>query len=359
MAYVNIRPMLAVFLLSSLAFSQAPATGQAAEKAPAATAKPASEEVAPTAPVITIAGFCPGKQATAADCKTEVSRAEFERLAHALNPNMPEQTKAQLANAYARILVMSKLAQDRGLADKPDTKEAMHFLEMQTLSQLLVRDVQEEAAKVSAADVKKYFDEHAGQFSQATLQRIFIPKAPPNPQEKTDEAAVKAESDKILAAAKAPGADFTKLQKQAYDDLKITATPPPTELKDVRRDNVPPGQASAFELKEGEVSSAIDEPGGIYIYKMVTKKTPTMVEVEPEIRKTVEQERMQSEMEKLTANIKPQLNNAYFAGAGERPTPPSMQLPPAGTPKVTPKPPAASKPPATAPKSSTAPKTPK
>src|SRR4051812_24718835 len=99
MGYVKMRLLLALFLLSSLAFSQTPASGQAAETPSATATKPASGEVAPTAPVITIAGFCPGKQAAGAECKTEVSRAEFEKLAHALNPNMPEQTKAQLANA--------------------------------------------------------------------------------------------------------------------------------------------------------------------------------------------------------------------------------------------------------------------
>lgn len=352
------RQVFVVLLLSSLTFAQTASKAQATAplQTPAASAAEKTAELAPSAAVITVAGFCPGKQARGADCNTEVSRAEFEKLVKALNPAMPEPTKRQLANAYARMIVMAKLAEERGIAKKPEVQEVLRFTEMQTLSQLFVRELQEEAAKIPPAEVDKYYNDHAGQYTQATLQRVFIPKMPPNAQEKVDEAAVKAEGAKIVAAAKAPDADFGKLQKQAYEDLKITATPPPTDLKDVRRDNIPPGQAKAFDLKAGEVSEAIEEPGGIYIYRVVSKKTLTQPEVEQDIKKVIEQERMQSTLEKLTGNIKPELNETYFGGpAGERPQPPQL-LPPQ---TVTPKPAPAPKAPAAAPKSSTAPKTPK
>jgi hypothetical protein len=171
-----------------------------------------------------------------------------------------------------------------------------------------------------------------------------------------DEAAVKAEGAKMAAAAKVPTADFAKLQKQAYDDLKITATPPPTELKDVRRGNIPPGQVKAFDMNVGEVSDALDEPGGIYIYKVVSKKTLTQSEVEPDIKKTLEQERARAEMLKLTGSIKLDYNEAYFAEpAAERPQPPQLQAPRDATAQGAP---AAKAAPAAA-KIPTAPKTPK
>jgi hypothetical protein len=333
---------------------------------PAETAAPAKPaDISPAAPVITVEGFCPGKQATGPDCKTEVSRAEFDKLAHALNPNMPDQTKRQLANVYWRMVVMTYFAKEKGIDKstlaKETIPEVLRFTEMQALSQLLARQLQEDAANVSAADVQKYYSEHQGNYSVASLQRIFIPKMPASPQDKVNEAAAKAEGQKIATAAKAPDADFTKLQKQAYEDLKVSATPPPVDLKDIHRDNIPAGQAKAFDLPPGQVSEAIDEPGGVYIYKVISKKTMTEAEVEPDIRKTLAQERMQASMEKLIGGMKADFNEAYFGGGtGESQIGP-MSRPPQNSapPSITAKPPAASKAPVTAPKSSTAPKTPK
>lgn len=356
-----IRPVLTVLLLSALALAQSvPNPQPAMPQAPAPAAAPKPAELPASAAVITVMGFCPSAPSPGAECKTEITRAEFERLVRALNPAMPEATKRQLANAYARMLVMAKLADDRGITKKPETQDVLRFSQLQTLSQLFVRDLQEEAAKIAPADIEKYYTGHAAQYVQASLNRIFIPKMPPNAQEKADEATVKAEGTKIAGAAKVAGADFGKLQKEAYDDLKITATPPPVELKDVRRDALPPGQAKAFDLGVGEVSDAIDEPGGIYIYKVVAKKILTQAEVEADIRKALEQERMQASVEKLTGNIKPELNEAYFGGGEPPKPPPSVNIDAAPkTAPTTKSRPAATKAPAAAPKSTTAPKTPK
>src|SRR4051794_3717941 len=266
LGFQSMRLFLAVLFLSSLSLAQAAPKPQATTPppaaAPAATAeKPA--EVSPSTPVVTINGFCPGKQAGSADCKTEISKADMDKLASSVGA--PDARKRELANAYAQSLVMSSLAQERGIDKKPETQEVMHLLQMQTLSQMLARQIQQEAANIPAADIAKYYTEHANQYEQATLQRVFIPKMPPNPQEKVDEAAVKAEGTKIAAAAKPQNAYSRKRKKQVNRDQKTPATPPPTELKDVRRDNIPPSQAKAFDAKEGEVSDPVDDAGGIYI----------------------------------------------------------------------------------------------
>src|SRR5581483_4552551 len=56
----------------------------------------ADTKVAPEAPVITIQGFC-DKSKAAADCKTVITRAEFEKIVNALQPNMPKQQQKALA----------------------------------------------------------------------------------------------------------------------------------------------------------------------------------------------------------------------------------------------------------------------
>ncbi len=348
--------VLAVLLLSCSAFAQTapkPQTAAPATHAPSALAAEKPADV-PAADAIVINGFCPGKQATGADCKTEIPKADIDKIAEAVGA--PEARKRELANTYARALVESKLAQERGLDKKPQTQEVLKLVQMQTLGQLFEKDIREEAAKIPQADIDKYYADHAAQYEQATLQRIFIPKMPPNPQEKVDEAAVKAEGAKMVAAARQPNADFAKLQKQAYEDLKLTATPPPTDLKDVRRDNVPPAQAKAFDPNPGDVSEPIDDAGGIYIYKVVSKKKLTQPEVEADIKRALEQERAQAAMQKVVGQIKLDYNEAYF-GTPDRQAAPKLESPQTQAPPKSSSP--ASKAPATAPKSSTAPKTPK
>jgi hypothetical protein len=348
------RRLLVILLFSSVCFAQAPTTPKATAPAPTAGVTKTAE-VPPSAPVITVPGVCAGKPAAGADCKTEISREEFEKLANALK--IPEERKRELANGYAQLLAVTQVAEERGVTKKPEVQELLRFLRMQNVAQLLTRDIREQAANVPPAEIEAYYNAHKGQYTQATLERVFIPKMPPGAEQKVDETAVKAEGTKIAGAAKAPGADFTKLQKQAYDDLKITATPPPTDLKDVRASNVPAGQQKVFELNEGAVSEPIDEPGGVYIYKIVSKKTLTQPEVQQEIQKTLEQQRFQSEMEKLLSTIKPQLSDAYFGPAASEQGPPNPRPRPStdATPKTT----APSKAPAPGTKSSTPPKTPK
>ncbi len=320
------RTLLALLLLSCAAVAQTtpPAAKPApapASKAPApkAPAKPetAPAAVPPSAPVITINGLCehPGT-APAAECKTVVTRAEFDKLANSLNPEMPPATRIQLANAYWRMLVMAREADKLGIATRPETQEVLRFTRLQTLSQILVRDLQQKALNVPAAEVEKYYNEHKAQYEEASLQRIFIPKTPQEGKP-VDAAKLKAEADKIRAAA-AAGGDVKQLQQQAYTDLELKGSPPPVDLNNVRRETLPPNQAKIFDLAAGQVSEPLDESGGFYVYKMVSKRALSMPDVEQEIKRNLGQTRMQQEMEAITKDIKPDLNQAYF-GAGEGP----------------------------------------
>lgn len=363
--------LLTVLFLSSLAFSQAakpaaPAPAAETQAAPAPKpeqkqepAKPAEKkeaEVAGSAPVITIDGLCAKPAATPAECKTVITRADFDKLANALSPEMPQARRRQLAAAYAQVLILSEIAQKRGIAEKPDTQQILHFTRLQTLSQVLARDVEEEAKKVPPAEEQKYYDEHKANFTEANLQRIFMPKNPPEagatqPDEKAkaeQEAKVKAEADKIRAAA-AAGGDFEKLQKQAYDELGMKSSPPPTQAGVMRQSSLPPAQAKLFDLQPGQVSEVVDTPAGFYIYKLESKKTLALAEAKSEIDRALEMERRQQILESLTKNVKPVFNEQYFgpmtseagrppAGLGGpaagRPRPPARAMPPKAPPKA-------------------------
>jgi bifunctional DNA-binding transcriptional regulator/antitoxin component of YhaV-PrlF toxin-antitoxin module len=376
----------AVVLLASLAMGQAapnattPPPKSPATHAPSTGAKANESEVAPDAPVITVPGVCHSSSSHAKaaapagkeDCKTVITRAQFEALANALQPNMNAQTKRRLAEVYPRLLVMAQEARKRGLEDKPAFKELVQFNRLQILSQELGRNLKEEADNVSPADIEKYYKDNPEAFEQASLLRIYVPKEKQEPptkadtdakedaaedtaknaeKEKADEEAMKKVADDIQKRA-AAGEDFDKLQKEAYASAGIQGAPAPTNIGKMTRSQIPVNQRSVFDLKVGDVSQLFTEPNGYYIYKLASKETKPLDQARDEIRTTLAQQRLQDAMAKYQQENKATLNDAYFGPAGPPPMAPRMgaggppvgpggrpqptSAPPGGTPKLAP-----------------------
>jgi len=316
---------IAIFLLlASCAFAQAtqpqkPAApadpGAAASAAPpqAEQPKPAKPEDLPAdAAVVTLDGFCDkaSSGAAPADCKTVITKEQFERLASALQPNMPMATKRQLAGALAQATVLSTKATDEGLEKTPQGKEILEFTRQQALAKMLVMHVQQEAANVPQEEIDKYYKDHAGEYAQVNFKRIFVPRSSASGKE-PEPAEIKALAEKLRARA-AAGEDFDKLQKEAYEQTGVKTPPPPTTNNNMHKENLPPAHAQVFDLKPGELSQLIEEPGGFYIYRMESKTETPISQVGPQIKQTIERQMFQQQMEALTKSIKPVMNPAYF-----------------------------------------------
>ncbi|HMK28414.1 MAG TPA: peptidyl-prolyl cis-trans isomerase [Terriglobales bacterium] len=315
-----------LLFISTLVLGQQAAT----PPAPPATAA----DIPPTAPVITINGLCDHKPATGAapaDCKTTVTRAEFERLASSLSPNLPPAARQRLADEYTKALIFSAEAKKRGLDSGPRIDEIMRFVRMQIVSQDLVKQLQQEA-RPTPEQIAQYYKDHEAQYQEVALKRIFIPKnrAEAKPDEKPDEAALATNAEKIRARAVA-GEDFDKLQKEVFDAAGFK-TPPPTTIPSWRRQSVPASQASVFDLKPGEVSSVLSEAIGMYIYRLESKRTIPLEQVKSEIESNLSQEKLSAEMQSIASGVKTELNEAYFQGAQRPPVDASAAQP--GAPKA-------------------------
>ena len=178
-------------LLTAMAWGQAtsppPPPAQQPGAAPSAAANPAASKegdaakVAPDAAVITIAGLCdhPPAEKAAADpnCKTVITRAEFERILDAVQPNMPAPRRRQFAMRYSMALVMAGQAHEMGLDQGPKFEDRMKLMRIQVLSQEFNQAQQEKAGQVSDQDIADYYKNHAPDFEEANLQRIFVPRA--------------------------------------------------------------------------------------------------------------------------------------------------------------------------------------
>jgi len=364
---------LTVLLLAGIAVGQA---------APAATPKPSGQsqsagsnvpkqtaEVGPSTPVITIVGLCdkaaPGKTAAAKKpagaCKTVVTKAEFESLANALQPNMNAATKRMLADRYPKMLIFTEAAHKRGLDADPNFKKVLQFYRMQILTQELARSVKEKAEKVPETEIANYYKENAPEFEEADLQRVYVPKDKqtdtpagdkPADVQKSEQESLKKEADDLRARA-AAGETLDKLQKEAFDSAAVKGTPPQVGIGKLTRNELPMNHRPVLDLKAGEVSQVIADPNGFYFYKVISKDTKPLESVKSEIQNKLAQQKFQDEMQTIEQSAQTELNQAYFgtgpsmpgmpagsmhpAPGPTRPSPPSMGAPaqsapnPAGT----------------------------
>jgi hypothetical protein len=374
-------------LLATMAWGQAaPPPTPATPPAPADT----SASVPANAPVLTIEGVCAPqpKPATAkgaaakpasaktsastspADCKTVITKAQFEQLANNLAPNITPQMKKQLASVLPRLMAMAEDAKKQGLDKTPQYKERVKFRTMQVLAEELQQNIQEEAAKVPDADVEKYYKDHPENFEIYNLDRIFVPrtrqeaelKKEPGKNEKltSDEQKAKEAADKTTAeqgeqamtkladdlrTRAAAGEDFLKLQKEAFEAAGMKIESPTVNLPSTRRTSLSPAHGAAFDLKPGEVSQVISDAGGHYIYKLNSKTETPLEQAKAEIHGRLQNERMREQMDKLNSSFKVETNEAYFGPGGPGAMPPRPGRPTPGMRPGTPPAGATSQPP--------------
>ncbi len=376
------KSWLLCVLLATLAWGQAlpgtppaqpsPAQAPSAAKAPAPPA-----EVPENAVVLTIKGVCPPAPKTtaasktgangttaatakkSADCKTEITRAQFEKLTSALQqgPNpLNAQQKRQLAAQLPQLMAMSDAAKAKGLDKTARFAETMKFVKMRILTSELQQAVQEEADKVPPQKIAEYYKNNPEAFEQFSLERLFIPRykqaeaedkaqakeqeKPTEEQQKAKEAAEQAKREQgeqelnkladSLRERAAAGEDFAKLQKEAFDAAGTKVANPTVTLPPMRRTGLPAAHAAVFDLKVGEVSAVISDNGGHYVYKVVSKEVLPLDKVNEEIRNKLKSERSKEMMDKYTNSFQAIPNEAYFGPAG--PTGPGGrppgQLPP-------------------------------
>ncbi len=363
------KSWLMCVLLGTLAWGQAaPSAPPPSQAAPAPADSSAS--VPADAAVITVIGVCPAqpkttavkgtaaqpateaktpaKKTPAGDCKTVITKAEFEKLASAVAPNVTPQVKKQLAGVLPRFIGMSSEAKRQGMDKTPQFKETVKFAEMQILTTELQRKIQEEAAKVPPADIEKYYKEHAETYEQFNVDRLFVPRTKQSEAEAKDEdekdeklgdeakkakeAEEKAKADEgeqamsklaeSLRARAAAGEDFAKLQKEAFDAAGMKIESPTVNLPSVRRTGLPPGHVAVFDLKPGEISQVISDSGGHYIYKVNSKSNLTLEQATNEIHSKLQNDRTREMMEKVTNSFKVETNEAYFGPGGVGTAPP-------------------------------------
>lgn len=363
-------PLFCAYVLAgaSLLFGQAtpgtaPASSEPAQSSPAPAttpppiAAPLTASVPESTTVITIDGVCdislngtvkpaaPAQSSrtaraktstaqSATPCKTQITRAEFEKLLKAVAPNAPATVNRQIATRYVQLLTAANEGVKLGINKDPEYEEQLAIARLSVLAQTAERKLQTEAANVSEADEKAYYDQNPSAFEEVTLTRIFIPRSPatpantgtaPAPPAAADPQAIADEAHKQLAA----GDDPEKVEKTAYEQMKNTTAPPSTKFGSRRRGSLPPPQeAKIFALNPGDVSEVFSDSIGYTIYKLDSKKELPFDQVKDDIKRRLTQQHLEDSRQKITSASKAEYNDAYF-GPESGPARPAMARPPA------------------------------
>ena len=304
-----------------------------------------SSNVPPDAAVITIDGLCgsdsysiaepdtasktPGSTDSKAtgssvalnpNCRTIITRAQFEKLASVIAPNQPPHATAELARFYSEQLLFAREARELGIDKDPHFDEILKF----TYLQVLARAMNERLARQSDmtdAEFAKYYKEHAADFEQVELLQISIlkQKSHPSPSGATpqakvdtaaDEAAMKAEAEKIYSQAVA-GGDFATLQEEAYTVAGDPDDAPDADMGVVTRSELGGTQAEVFALQPGQISKLISGKEAWHIFKVVSKQMMS----ESDAKRLVTGQRTQAAVDSLKKSVKPRLNDVYFGSS--------------------------------------------
>jgi hypothetical protein len=343
--------------------------GQAATTAPPAQAAAPSQAAAPApslpadTPVVTIKGVC---DPPAADCTTVITKAEFEGIIQAFQPQMKLPQQRQVGTSYGQLLTMAAEAKKRGLDKSARVQVRTHIAVMQALAGELRDNMQEQAGNVTDADAEKYYNDHKANYEQADVERLIIPKTPlpadkdaakddadkpaaktaakkpgtanakagtagagskaaatkaaaakPKTAVITDEAGMAALAAKLRARA-AAGEDFTKLQAEAFAAANIKGAPVETKVPKATRATVPP---NVFDLKSGEISELIPDARAFFVYKMGTKTTTSFEDAKNDVKTAIKNERMQEAQKAVSEISTTTLNDAYFGPPEPAPAP--------------------------------------
>lgn len=313
--YVKLIQGAVILLLSSCAIGQtAPTKNTQATQPKTSTvahqpsaAAPKHEDAAKVAitadsPVITVSNVC---GASAKDCKTIVTRKEFETMLLGLSggemvaPEMPK----RFATQYAEMLVFATEAEKNGFDKEAQTDAAIRFARIQVLAQRYLRTLQEKS-QPTPEELQKYYDMNQAQFQGVSLDRIMIPTGHAKSKKPEELTAMAEDMKKRLAA----GEDADKLQQEIYTALNLTG-PPKTSVT-LRHGN--PEQEALVDLPSGAVSDVITEQMALLVYRSHGKKPLPLELVKDDIFGKVYQQKLRASVAALMSNHKSVLNDAYF-----------------------------------------------
>jgi hypothetical protein len=202
-----LRYLAVCLLLAGIALGQSSSSQSTPTLKPRPNAAPADQQaagssnVASDAPVITVPGLCDkpaGLSSNPADCKTVITRAEFEKVA---GPNMAPVQRKAVADQYVKALVLEQKAREQGLDHSPEFEQQMKIARLKILANMAVQQLQKESGNVPDNEIEDYYRQHTADYKTISFERLYVPKqkfVDPSTQKPNDP-----DADKKRAASEA------------------------------------------------------------------------------------------------------------------------------------------------------------
>jgi hypothetical protein len=271
-----------------------------------------SAQPAEDARIIHVRYHCAGPSAE--PCELAVGKSEFEALVRAIDPKMTPTDRQILAAEYSRLLIMAAHARAHAIDRSPEFDALMKFSTLQLLSSQLVKQMNAGALPVTPEAEEAYYRDHARDYQDVVLTRIFIPPQPDHGGHGAATTSARAEEFRNRALS---GQEFTSLQREAAGGSP-DAAPSVAPWAPVLCGSLPEAIRPVCDLRPGEISPVLPEGPGYSIYRLESKHPRELGEVRQEIHTTLERLRLQADLEKVRNPITLDLDEGYF---GKLPSP--------------------------------------
>jgi peptidyl-prolyl cis-trans isomerase C len=225
---------------------------------------------------------------------TEDFKKEVEILPPYLKPmtETPEGRKEMLDSMIVRELVLQE-AQKSGIDKTPAVMDRLEDLKKRVVIEAYWKQKVEEQAKISDADIQKFYDQNKEKFrtgDQVRASHILL---------KSEK-----EAQDVLAQLKA-GAKFEDLAR------KYSTDPAGAKGGDLgwfgKGSMIPEFEKAAFALKEGQTSGIIKTKFGYHIIRLTGKRSAgilPLAEVKDQIKAALLPERQQEIFKKMREELK-------------------------------------------------------
>jgi peptidyl-prolyl cis-trans isomerase C len=208
---------------------------------------------------------------------TKITMADFDRIIGYYDAEKQKILdknpvyKATILQRMVQGMVLSKIARDKGFADRPDVKEQIELMTNDLLAAEYLKKEVVDKIKVTDEDMQLYYKSHQDEFKVPEMIRarhILIKVVSDAPAEYKEKAKEKAEE--ILKRIKA-GEDFARLATDFSEDGRTKAYG--GDLGFIPRGRMPAEfDKVAFALPEGGVIDVVETQAGYDIIKLEDRR---------------------------------------------------------------------------------------
>jgi len=252
-------------------------------------------------------------------CKTEVTRAQFEKLMDAVGFGSDRANKIRSAVRYGELMKYAEKAKALGVENDPVFQERVKYSYLNLLWQAYHGYLVQQANNFTDAELQQVYKEKPELFLEIDFLRAFVPNEkkhatmPSTPDKieavlSADVADMKKEAEALHKRALA-GEDLNKLQTEAFHYAgQDPADAPDLDVGDSTRADIPYEYGKLFDLQPGQIADLIEAQQGWYICKIITKKTVPLSDARVLWRRI----RLQEAESAIKSTIKSNFSDAYF-----------------------------------------------